>query len=348
MKYFFAVILFFLFTPALILSQATSGITIKGSVIDEKTNEPLDNANVFLENTTMGARTKKDGSFLIHNIPYGSYTLIVSYIGYEAQTKKISFYKDTVISYKLQLSPYEIKLKEVDIVSNKPKQWEQYLEIFSKEFIGTSFNSHYTKILNPEVIEFRMDEKTNTLHASSDSVVLVQNNALGYKLYVMLTGADYTEKTNTFSYSIHTKFEELSTSNKNVLASRDENRRASYLGSVRHFIKALFYKKSEAEGFSFFSGTFENLKSGFGVYTHEDQFDLNYNNDSTVANFFFDKSLRISFRKSSEESILNFTEYYIEIDKYGNILRPGSLFIYGNWSSRRVSDMLPNDYVYTE
>jgi hypothetical protein len=348
MKYLITFIIFLALTPAFILPQSNSKITIKGNVTDEKTSEPLDNASVFLENTTMGTRTQITGEFIIRNIPFGSYNLVISYVGYETQTKQLSFYKDSLITVDAKLKPVQLKLKEVNIISTQPTQWKKYLEIFTKEFIGSSDNAFYTKIINPEVIEFKMDEDKNILHASSDSVIIVENKALGYRLYIWLASAEYSKKDEIFTFSTHTKFEELGFPDKSELKEREENRRDCYLGSVRHFIKALFQKRLDKEGFSFFSGSFDNLKSGFGSYSASDQFELTYNNDSTTANFYFDKSISVSFSNTRHKSILTFPEYYIVIDKFGNILRPSNVFLYGYWGNKRVADMLPHDYIYKE
>ncbi len=68
------------------LSMAQTTGDIYGTVIDEK-NIPIPGASVFLENTSKGAQTDIDGKYLITNIEPGSYNLIVSYLGYETQTK---------------------------------------------------------------------------------------------------------------------------------------------------------------------------------------------------------------------------------------------------------------------
>lgn len=58
---------------------------MRGKVSDKDTGEPLIGANISLEGTTMGAATDGDGIFVITNIPAGTYTVILSYIGYDDQ-----------------------------------------------------------------------------------------------------------------------------------------------------------------------------------------------------------------------------------------------------------------------
>ena len=60
--------------------------TIYGEVVDEL-GEPIVGASVFLEATQQGAQTDFDGNYEISGVASGSYNLIVSYLGYESQTK---------------------------------------------------------------------------------------------------------------------------------------------------------------------------------------------------------------------------------------------------------------------
>ncbi|GAA4273572.1 TonB-dependent receptor [Aquimarina gracilis] len=59
---------------------------LSGNVTDE-TGQPILGASVFLEDTEKGAQTDFDGNYRIENIVPGSYNLIVSYVGFETQTK---------------------------------------------------------------------------------------------------------------------------------------------------------------------------------------------------------------------------------------------------------------------
>ncbi|GAA4275896.1 TonB-dependent receptor [Aquimarina mytili] len=59
---------------------------LSGNVTDQ-TGQPILGASVFLEGTEKGAQTDFDGNYRIENITPGSYNLIVSYVGFETQTK---------------------------------------------------------------------------------------------------------------------------------------------------------------------------------------------------------------------------------------------------------------------
>ena len=53
-----------------------------GNIVDKETHQPLVGANFIIINTGQGAASGQSGSFIINNIPAGSYTVQVSMIGY--------------------------------------------------------------------------------------------------------------------------------------------------------------------------------------------------------------------------------------------------------------------------
>ena len=79
MKHYLTTLL--LLTTAIIYGQ--SG-TIEGSLIDKTfNNEPLAFASVYLKGTEKGAQSDFDGNYIIENVPMGTYSLEISYVGYE-------------------------------------------------------------------------------------------------------------------------------------------------------------------------------------------------------------------------------------------------------------------------
>ena len=76
----------------LIILSAIQAATVKGSVYDKKTNEPLIGASVFLDGTGYGTATDIDGSYSINiSDPNKTYNLKSTYIGYLEFNKKIEF-----------------------------------------------------------------------------------------------------------------------------------------------------------------------------------------------------------------------------------------------------------------
>src|SRR5512135_2054079 len=71
--------------PLLLVSAgAVAGQTgkIAGRVTDGTNKEPLIGATVMLQGTAIGTTTDLDGFYTINNISPGTYTVVVSFIGY--------------------------------------------------------------------------------------------------------------------------------------------------------------------------------------------------------------------------------------------------------------------------
>lgn len=94
----FIILLAFSFTCAL----AQTG-TIKGKVTDEE-KLSLPGATVIIESIGKGAATDVNGEFLIFNVPQGTQTVKVSFIGYEAVTQEVNVEAGeiTTVSFELK------------------------------------------------------------------------------------------------------------------------------------------------------------------------------------------------------------------------------------------------------
>ena len=71
------------FTPIFLIAQVGR---IQGKVTDKQTHDALIGANVVVVGTTIGAATDVNGRFLLTNVPVGTRTLKVTYIGYQPVT----------------------------------------------------------------------------------------------------------------------------------------------------------------------------------------------------------------------------------------------------------------------
>ncbi|MFP4090374.1 MAG: carboxypeptidase-like regulatory domain-containing protein, partial [Cyclobacteriaceae bacterium] len=86
MKSLFYSLIFCICSTSLLAQNAS----IQGSVLDESNNEPLEYANVLLfqpsdSSLVNGIVTNTDGSFLMTDIPAGTYYLQIQFIGYESR-----------------------------------------------------------------------------------------------------------------------------------------------------------------------------------------------------------------------------------------------------------------------
>jgi hypothetical protein len=65
-------------------SQETGAI--KGKIIEQATQQTVIGASVTLQNTQLGNTTDTSGIFTLKNVPEGTYTLVISFIGFQSKT----------------------------------------------------------------------------------------------------------------------------------------------------------------------------------------------------------------------------------------------------------------------
>ncbi len=75
----------------------SAGATITGKVTDKSNSDPLIGANVIVEGTSLGSATDLDGRYSIPDVPYGTYTVMANYIGYEIQTSVITLTQNELL-----------------------------------------------------------------------------------------------------------------------------------------------------------------------------------------------------------------------------------------------------------
>lgn len=92
--------------------------TIRGIVTDEG-GEPLQGANVYLEGTTMGSSTDGDGTYIILDVPAGTYTLVAAYLSYKTQKQSIDVPGDETITQNFTLGA-DALLMDAVVVSGTP------------------------------------------------------------------------------------------------------------------------------------------------------------------------------------------------------------------------------------
>lgn len=97
--------------------------SISGSVSDIQFNDALPFAHIQIANLDLGSYTNENGKFEFKNIPEGSYQLIASFVGFEAQVLedvKVQPGVDTDIRF--ELAPSIWKSEEVIVVASRKKQ----------------------------------------------------------------------------------------------------------------------------------------------------------------------------------------------------------------------------------
>lgn len=119
-------LLMILFSPMAFTQQ--SGVNVTGSVVEQGSDTPIEQATVRLLNVkdsamVRGVVSARNGSFTLKNVKKGSYLLHITFIGYDPlyQPLQITGKKNPVNVGKLELSDGAIELGEAVVIGKAPE-----------------------------------------------------------------------------------------------------------------------------------------------------------------------------------------------------------------------------------
>ena len=122
--------LYFLAAMSLI-SFGLQAATIKGSVTDKETGEPLIGATVQISGTTTGAITDMDGTFELVGVRNGTYELIFSYISYKTLTVNVTV--SGVAEIKVEMIPDTQQLEGVTVTAEAKRNTERAMIVQQRQ-----------------------------------------------------------------------------------------------------------------------------------------------------------------------------------------------------------------------
>ncbi len=104
-------------------SATVDGQHLQGTVLDEQ-RKPLPGAVVQIRSLKKGCTVKKDGSYLIENIPSGSYEVEVGCLGYAVQRKNTTVAANETqrLDFRMELKKSSTKTVEVTAARKKQEQ----------------------------------------------------------------------------------------------------------------------------------------------------------------------------------------------------------------------------------
>lgn len=101
-----------------LISLNAVGGEITGQITDQN-NTPISFVNVFIKENKLGTVTNESGIFNFKNLENGDYTLVVSYIGFKTQERKIKLNKDEKLVRNFILTENDVQLSEVVVSGDR-------------------------------------------------------------------------------------------------------------------------------------------------------------------------------------------------------------------------------------
>ncbi len=343
------------------LAAAQTG-TVSGRVIDAETLEVLPFANVFVNNSTLGASTSEKGEFLIKNVPVGSPEIVFSFIGYQPYQLRVNVRDGEDTRLNIKLTPLKNQLDEIQVKGTRDKSWEKKMKRFEKIFLGSDDLGRQCKIANPASIDFP-ETKDGKFIAEASEPIVVFNDALGYKVSFYLKSFRADEA--TYAIVGNARFEELDAKNSEDALRWTTNRKEAYLGSARHLFRSIMTNKLSEEGFRVYvSHGAATLTSRGKVFANElgqtmtplrldgvvnpgstnfekrlalgPMIEVHYINDATQRQAYSDIAHAVSW--------LEMKGGIVRVTTEGIPLNPTEVIFSGDMGLARVSNMLPLDY----
>lgn len=112
-KFFFVQVLLLL-----ALAGSAQESSFRGSVLDERTGQPLIGATLFDTEAKVGTATNFDGEFLL-TLPAGTYRFLVSFIGYERDTIEVQLTPGQEVTQTIRLKTDGIRIDQVVISASQ-------------------------------------------------------------------------------------------------------------------------------------------------------------------------------------------------------------------------------------
>lgn len=101
---------------------------ISGILVDAETGDALIGANVYLDGTTIGCSTDLDGSYVILNVPEGTYTLVVSMLSYtETRVTDVKVKANETTQISLTIKPEALTGETVTVEARAVENTEALL-----------------------------------------------------------------------------------------------------------------------------------------------------------------------------------------------------------------------------
>jgi len=354
---------------------------LSGKVITVTGNNPLSGASVFISNSTKGTFTDSAGKFLIKNLENGTYTLIISSIGYETEVYPVVINgKNITVSISMKDTANELQNVVITLKTGNRKE---QLKVFQKAFLGTDKNAKETDIQNDDILQF-YTAPSGKLSAHSNDFLLITNNALGYKIKYMLKEFSYNKKTADLHYLGYPLFEEMKSNSESQLKEWNENREKTYQTSLLRFYRTLGNRNLIRQGY--IVGDLitpepgeipENKGVAAKAFVPSNGFLLTLQNQQYIDTLFWpeipyykimsalpghkytlDFSGMISVDATNANGDPHSTDYYkpgpgtsimtlkqpVQINENGLPQDPSQIIYYGYWMNQRIADLLPFDY----
>ena len=160
--------------------QAQSKGRVTGRVIDANTKEFLPGANVMIVGTSYGSATDRAGMYRIDNVPPGTYTMKVSYIGYEELSTEITVTAGSTLKQDMALKVSYVEMEEVVVQGLREGQ----IKALSQQRVASNIKN----VISEEQMQRFPDLNTTEVLQRIPGVTITRDQGEGR--YVLIRGTE--------------------------------------------------------------------------------------------------------------------------------------------------------------
>lgn len=349
---------FLLIASCLFSKQAY--VTISGKVTNLK-GEAVAYANVYIDQTSIGATTDLNGKYYLTQIPLGQKRLIVSQVNYEKVIFLMNFKVPEEIVKNIILKDAINVSDQVIVEVERDDKFVQLFNRFKPQFLGFSEFAKECEIVNREYLELKENDYGG-YEGKSLKPIHIKNYALGYDIFYTIDSVENIGR--TFALQGDMQFKELVPRDNDELEKWLRNRKTAFRFSLRYFLKSLYHNKtSEAQLYYEGMDAFPNAES-------YPSYKLNYkdivsdaknnfkrlNLNNSIMEVVMIRPVPLDYRRHfrrtvvfDENKLISFLKVngHIEFNENGYFIPSGGFKAYeveGYFTFYRVAGMLPDDY----
>ena len=313
----------------------------------------------------MATVTDLDGRYTLSGLDAVPLEIGFSFLGYTAQTRKITLKPGATLTINLSMVPLAQELSEQEVKASRDKSWERDLRKFQNLFIGTDEAAAQTTLLNPWVIDFPVPTDKGSFVAQADQPIELENRYLGYKITFNLK--EFVDAPTAYRIVGAARFELLPAESEAQQALWEKNRASIYQRSPMNLFRALLKGTQEREGFYLYgdkAGGSASMNLRTDIFANElgksvvaykadplvipgsttgeyllqlkGRIEIHYQKGFAQANTYRDAPYPISW--------LEVKNGQVRVRENGMVLNPEDLVFSGDMDRKRISNLLPLDY----
>ncbi len=164
---------------------AASVGTVRGRVFDKDSKDALPGANVLVRGTSLGAAADLNGNFVIHNVPVGSMTLTISFVGYRSVSLPVTTLENQDVRVDVPLEVQTILGQTVVVTAQAKGQ----MQAINQQLASSTITSVVSEAKIQELPDFNAAEAigrlpgVSTLRSSGEAnKIVIRGMAPQYNL----------------------------------------------------------------------------------------------------------------------------------------------------------------------